>query len=747
MKKFIRKLEIFVTVFLFLYLAFNVYAYLFVFPYYGFQFSSQGELIEIYSASNDSQKLILGDMLVSIEGVDMQELLNDRLTQYPKIQNSEITLEIQRGERKIQIQQGISDVSSREFVDRFFNSWWIGLTFWLFGTIAVLFVRPRDIQRNLLIGLCYISAIWLVAGTISRTNLFFAPFIMKTGLWLSMPIYIHFHWHFPKTLLQRRNDLIWIVLYSLGILGAIFQWLEMIPKSSYVAPFFLAVLGSGTLLIIRFFRRRDERGEIRILFLFFLISVLPTLIIAFANSFGTLSLAYYGSIVSLLALPISYFYLVYRRQLGNLQFRVNRLISFYLYILLIITVIFALFPITPIGSFSNRESVGLIAILAFGIALLTVLSFDPFQRFVERKILNIPAFEGSLIEEFSKEISTSLTVQNLERVLTNNILPSLLIRESAILLFEYGQKNPKIIAVQELEPNIEKQMGAMQFKAIPEDFGLGKIPNTEKIPSELAWLTFAIKINSEEQQNIFWLLGRKDPDDIYNQSEIELLLILAGQISIAIVNIEQASKLRALYQRDINIQEEERKKLARDLHDDVLNRLAVLYLEIEENKVSASFERNYKKLVENLRSKIFELRPPMLNFGLSASLAELVDDTEINSNVAIELDLMKNDFRYPPIVEEHIFRIIQQSLENALVHASASRISIAGKIDKNSISLSIEDNGTGMDLTEETDLVGLLSNRHFGLAGMMERAELISAKLSIESEIGNGSRISIVWKQ
>jgi GAF domain-containing protein len=75
-----------------------------------------------------------------------------------------------------------------------------------------------------------------------------------------------------------------------------------------------------------------------------------------------------------------------------------------------------------------------------------------------------------------------------------------------------------------------------------------------------------------------WLLGRRDPDDFYAQSEISVLQTISNQTAIALNNIAHAELLHALYQADIERQEKERAALARGLHDEVLNQLAVLFI-------------------------------------------------------------------------------------------------------------------------------------------------------------------------
>ncbi len=98
-----------------------------------------------------------------------------------------------------------------------------------------------------------------------------------------------------------------------------------------------------------------------------------------------------------------------------------------------------------------------------------------------------------------------------------------------------------------------------------------------------------------------WLLGSRDPDDYYAQSEISILKAIANQTAIALVNITQAERLHALYQADIERQEKERASLARGLHDEVLNQLAALAMRQEKSNPAPGFQESHEVISGYLR--------------------------------------------------------------------------------------------------------------------------------------------------
>jgi signal transduction histidine kinase len=245
-----------------------------------------------------------------------------------------------------------------------------------------------------------------------------------------------------------------------------------------------------------------------------------------------------------------------------------------------------------------------------------------------------------------------------------------------------------------------------------------------------------------------WLLGRKDPDDFYSYAEQSLLVALADQMAIALVNISQAQSLRALHRVDIGRQEEERVHLARELHDDILQRVNELATEAGEQMQSKEFDHRHHALDDRIRALIHGLRPPMLNYGLYHALHELVDDLtdKATTKTRFELNLPASEARFDPQVELFAYRIVQQACENGLKHSGAKTIVISGLCAPGAIDLSIVDDGRGFDLSAGADLAQLLAARHFGLAGMKERAALIHARLEIASSPNKGTRIQLNWR-
>lgn len=727
------------------------YARFFVVPYLGFQFDgSSGEIVEIFT-ERPSSNLDVGDRILFIDGVPWSAYQEDvRLNIFGRYQPGD-SLELNvvtasGGAESIQWQ--IPGFTFPEFFSRLINTWWLSYVFWLAGTATLLLVRPKDERWALLIAFNYVTAIWFMAGTLSSRGVFESPFVLRAGVWMSLPIYLHLHWILPRPL-RSIPRVFWIGLYLVCAGFAAAHWIGVIPSSAYLIPFSIAVLGSVLLLLFRFVFRSTERREIGLLFVSAAVALAPALAVALASLFGTVPSAWPGYLLSLLALPGAYFYVVYRRQLGGLELRANRLISLYLFLILLVTLSLLALPLISVAFETPQSAAGAVLLAGIAAALVSVLGFPGFQRLVEKRLLNISEPPERTLQTFAGRLSTSFTRDNLVDILQKEVLPSLLIRQSALIGFSAENPNGEPIYLQSVKSSELPKPG--KLKEILDDSlrRRNKQQRQVHLPGGFGWIQASLPLVVGKGTLGLWLLGRKDPDDHYSQTELDLLESLANQMAIALANITLAERLRALYQADIDRQEEERAHLARELHDEVLDRFNDLLGPIADQLDSRDFDEKRSQLDDYVRGIIEGLRPPTLDFGLYHALHGLVDELSGKpyAKARLSLELAKSEQRFDKKVEQHLFRVVQQASENALLHGRAKEVSIQGHIDAHGAEFSVADDGQGFEIAHGADLVALLAARHFGLVGMHERAQIIGAHLTIESQLGTGTRIQLNWRE
>ncbi len=199
-------------------------------------------------------------------------------------------------------------------------------------------------------------------------------------------------------------------------------------------------------------------------------------------------------------------------------------------------------------------------------------------------------------------------------------------------------------------------------------------------------------------------------------------------------------------------QEEERKRIARELHDETIQALVVLARRIDEIASGDRGISEYKKiLLENLRDQIEsiirdvrrlsqDLRPPALDtLGLIPALEGLASDVEKHSGIDINVKVCGAVRRFSSEVELILFRIVQEALRNVWRHSGATNAEVVVEFDTNETKITIRDNGRGFEVP---DMVGdLLKDGRMGLAGMQERIQLLNGSLRIESQRGMGTTI------
>ncbi len=204
-------------------------------------------------------------------------------------------------------------------------------------------------------------------------------------------------------------------------------------------------------------------------------------------------------------------------------------------------------------------------------------------------------------------------------------------------------------------------------------------------------------------------------------------------------------QLHHFYQASIEYRENENTALALNIHDEILSQLAVMSMDdtILDNP---EFDKQFQELTNRIRRMMSSLRPVMLNYGLWLVLEEYVEEcsNRIGFDSQIQLDIPLSKARFEAKTEEHLFRIVQQACENSLRHANAKSIKIDGNITSEGVNIIIEDDGIGLNI-DRLDFNSLLSNGHFGLASMFERATLIGANLKIDSVKGVGTTIGVQW--
>ncbi len=215
--------------------------------------------------------------------------------------------------------------------------------------------------------------------------------------------------------------------------------------------------------------------------------------------------------------------------------------------------------------------------------------------------------------------------------------------------------------------------------------------------------------------------------------------------------IEDARMKQEFGLKIIEAQEEERKRLSREIHDGPAQMMANVMMRSdliervynERGGDEAVIEiRSLKKMVRSalyeVRRIIYDLRPMALDdLGLVPTLKKYLQTIEeYHSTTKIKFSNVGEEVRLPPQYEVALFRLIQESVTNALKHAEANEIIVKMEINKTRVVVIVKDNGKGFDIREK-------KAESFGIIGMRERVELLEGQISIDSSTGKGTIVII----
>jgi signal transduction histidine kinase len=737
-----------VLVFLLIY----TYAKFFEHPYTGFRLDSRGNVFEIFVEQQTEPFLQVGDRVIKIDQVTWENFQTDlRKSIFDHVRSGEvINLLVKRGDQDLLIPWGPAGPNSGEIRDLLISEGWLGFFFWMAGTFALLALRPKDERWRLFIVFNYLTGSFLVLGSgVSFYHIWESAILLRILVWFCIPVYLHLHWIFPKPLSRLPKALIWFVYLGAGIM-AVAQWLQAIPPNLYLIGYLLAVLGSVVLLVLHAVKQPEIRRDLGILLVIIAIAFIPSVVVGIGGEFlkGGLGSLYPGlsggALLSLPLFPMAYVYAAHRHRLGSLELRVNNILSSFLFLTLVGTISIPLI-IFIAARFSSTGASVVFGTIGFLLASVIVfLGYAPFQSFFERYILGIPLPSKRLLETYSTEITTSLSLPELIQVLQEKVFPSLLIRQFVFLQVDHGSLHILSTMGLDKEP-LPTEQDIQIFVAQSGVYHSTDLSSDDPY----SWIRLILPLKLGDQLIGFWLFGRRDPDDLYSQQEIPVLSSLANLTSIMLSNILQTENLKAMYEANIGRYEQEKLRLSRDLHDSILNEMAALLMRDDALIFSPEFQQAFEALTERLREILSDLRPPALNFGLKVALEDMAEKlAERNQNVVkIASDIQADgEWRYAESVENHSYRIVQEACENALKYAHAKTIRIVVRLFRENFDIKVEDDGVGFDTETSLKLDQMLAHKHFGLANMHERASLSGAEIRIESRVHEGTTVSISWK-
>lgn len=223
---------------------------------------------------------------------------------------------------------------------------------------------------------------------------------------------------------------------------------------------------------------------------------------------------------------------------------------------------------------------------------------------------------------------------------------------------------------------------------------------------------------------------------------------LTGDLKQVGEMIEDVKHQQQMGLRIIQAQEEERKRVAREIHDGPAQSMANVVLRtelVEKVFIHEGIEKAREELNEikgmiresltDVRRIIFNLRPMALDdLGLVPTLKRYIEELSKKNHTEFEFKTFGKENRLPPAMEVALFRLVQESLNNVIKHAKATHVQLKLEFQRDRIFLIVSDNGIGFDMKQKT-------REGFGILGMKERIKLLEGQIVIQSALGKGTKL------
>ena len=294
---------------------------------------------------------------------------------------------------------------------------------------------------------------------------------------------------------------------------------------------------------------------------------------------------------------------------------------------------------------------------------------------------------------------------------------------------------------------VSKQFGHLSEQAVRKAYDEAKEAQIE------------LALKRREEKELIEKRNELERKLIDNKTIIEKAEKLVSQINVALnylnrdlkkmnTQLEQLKDKRALSVKIIEAQEEERKRIARKIHDGPAQAMANVLLKSElcEKLITKDIEqakvelKNLKNIVQQslkeVRKIIYDLRPSALDdLGLIPALSRYIKNFSEETGIFVDFSVLSNYKRLSPEIEITCFRVVQEALTNIKKHSKAKNASVKFEFGMRFISIIIKDDGIGFD----KENIG----QGYGLMGMRERVEILNGKFEISSFKNKGTQIYI----
>lgn len=539
--------------------------------------------------------------------------------------------------------------------------------------------------------------------------------------------------HKSVRLLVIFTALGFFIAIAYGIAVLVDTSLYVAVRSTLLLYLSLSLMGMVGLLAVKGARQESalSREQARICLWGAALGILPFVFLTLipeALGYDAL-LPAYVTVLAIIFIPAFFAYAILQHQLMGIRRLVHRGMVYgsstlVLFIIVNLVLIAIVAPFTEVDDEENLYYLLIPIILVVGILLFAPLRRG-IRRLIDRFFYQDAVDYRSAFEIVPQYVLTSDSTSEIAAVISLR-LARVLYLESVLIFLGRSPSQVKLLATvgekamdiyNRLQDKLEPYINAPEYTGLVE------------LRLESDSLLFA-HLESSGQYLGYMVLGPKNAGEVFVEEEKQLLATLIPIISLVFDKAGLSDELRGLSQRLIKAEESERARIAGDLHDGPLQKASFLVSAIG---TSVEDQRNYaNQLVAELREICSSLRPAILgDLGLVPALEWLLDNSARRHDITPQLMLYNFDEedRLSPDIEDTLFRIAQESINNTIKHARATSLNLSLSKEDGNVVLQVTDNGVGFRTTSR-------DKGKYGLPGMRERAIQVGGSFDVYSAPG-----------
>lgn len=748
----------------------NIYIW-FLVPYSDFGYSLYEDVYwlidEVESGSPAEDLLAVGDVIVAVDGEPA--IVGQRLYSVPK--QSTYTLTIERGGATLDIEVPFSSRPNTTAVSYRLPAGLLSLVLWLVAPLLLHFARKENLAA-LHLGYSFMIGAVTVIGVQGFVLSVPYAWLGSALIYLGTACLLYMGFIPRSTSLPKVVKYALAVIFPLGILLGIavilealflFPQLNSVEKSIGFSLYGWGIILQGVGLLVCFttlfirgmtMKPSYQQQQIRILMLFIGLSTLPAALLTFIPNFllGQLFLPFPVSISLLILFPLGYFYVIFRKGYLGLDIIFSQAI-------MIIAVIIAMLAFYGTFLFLLQtqfdlpsNSIAIATLTVVPTILLTGYTSKPINNAISSVLFGSAARSMEKLPTIASQLSSKPELTTLKAIvhsLTHDFdIPR------ALLVLRDTEGNLLPAAQVEVSDWMPMRINDLQEMAGPAVRTVAaNHEQTHQLLDMYSWIELLIPVVVREE--LVGVLSLARPADGYfNARHIAFLSRVADMIAVGSEAIFLFETSRQLSLQLISAQEQERQRLAKNIHDNPLQTLAFVTSEIgriarQLDEIEGTvFAAELRKQIQYLQDTQDELRdvcaglyPQLIEKGFRIIAQGLAKEFSEKHDFTVDTRLMlpeQCDGNLKACTA--VYYIIREALNNVVKHAQINTACIEMSRQNGNLITQVSDRGIGSVLPN-LSRNDLLRARHLGIIGMYERAELAAGTLRIEPNRPQGTRI------